>query len=119
MPPKSSGIEWKFKVAKKYSIPKKMYFVYIPSLVLTLCLLTAGHFIRDIDRGSPAEQAGAKDMDRLVAVDGKEVDGLSHEQVVDRIKKCGNHCCLLVVDKETDQMYKQVSQVTGEPPASD
>ncbi|XP_036965955.1 Na(+)/H(+) exchange regulatory cofactor NHE-RF3 [Acanthopagrus latus] len=65
-----------------------------------------GHFIRDIDRGSPAERAGMKDMDRLVAVDGKEVDGLSHEQVVDRIKKSGNHCCLLVVDKETDQMYK-------------
>ena len=55
-----------------------------------------------------------KDMDRLVAVDGKEVDGLSHEQVVDRIKKSGNHCCLLVVDKETDQMYKLVSRGAGD-----
>ncbi|XP_062288086.1 Na(+)/H(+) exchange regulatory cofactor NHE-RF3 [Scomber scombrus] len=66
-----------------------------------------GHLIRDIDRGSPAERAGLKDMDRLVAVDGKEVDGCSHDQVVDRIRQSGNKCCLLVVDKDTDQMYKQ------------
>ncbi|XP_078119027.1 Na(+)/H(+) exchange regulatory cofactor NHE-RF3 [Sander vitreus] len=66
-----------------------------------------GHFIKDIDRGSPAEKAGLKEMDRLVSVDGKEVDGCSHEQVVDKIRLCGNKCCLLVVDKDTDQMYKQ------------
>ncbi|KAM7380379.1 hypothetical protein PAMP_003681 [Pampus punctatissimus] len=56
---------------------------------------------------SPAEKAGLKDMDRLVAVDGKEVDGCSHEQVVERIRQSGNKCCLLVVDKDTDHMYKQ------------
>lgn len=77
---------------------------------MTVCSLTAGHFIRDVDRGSPAERAGVKEMDRVVAVDGKEVDSCSHEQVVDRIRQSGNKCCLLVVDKETDQMYKQVSQ---------
>lgn len=69
--------------------------------------MLSGHFIRDIDRGSPAERAGLKDMDRLVAVDGKEVDGFSHEQVVDCIRMSGRHCTLLVVDKETDQMYKK------------
>ncbi|XP_031725438.1 Na(+)/H(+) exchange regulatory cofactor NHE-RF3 [Anarrhichthys ocellatus] len=67
----------------------------------------AGHFIKDIDRGSPAEKAGVKEMDRLVAVDGKEVDRCSHEQVVDKIRQSGNKCCLLVVDKDTDQMYMQ------------
>lgn len=66
-----------------------------------------GHFIQDIERGSPAQKAGLKEMDRLVAVDGKEVDSCSHEQVVDRIRQSGNKCCLLVVDKDTDQMYKQ------------
>ncbi|XP_056145096.1 Na(+)/H(+) exchange regulatory cofactor NHE-RF3 [Lampris incognitus] len=65
-----------------------------------------GHFIRDIDRKSPAERAGLKDMDRLVAVDGQEVDGLSHEQVVDMVRKSGNKCCLLVVDEDTDKVYK-------------
>ncbi|XP_070832727.1 Na(+)/H(+) exchange regulatory cofactor NHE-RF3 [Chaetodon trifascialis] len=66
-----------------------------------------GHIIQDIDRGSPAEKAGLKKMDRLVAVDGKEVDSCSHEQVVDRIRQSGNKCCFLVVDKDTDQMYKK------------
>jgi len=72
--------------------------------------LHAGHVTVDIDRGSPAGRAGLKEMDRLVAVDGKEVDGRSHEQVVSSIKESGNTCCLLVVDKDTDHMYKQVSQ---------
>lgn len=76
---------------------------------MTLCSLTAGHFIRDIDRGSPAEIAGMKEMDRLVAVDSYEVDDCSHEQVVDRIRQSGNRCCFLVVDKDTDQMCQLVS----------
>ncbi|XP_034550087.1 Na(+)/H(+) exchange regulatory cofactor NHE-RF3 isoform X2 [Notolabrus celidotus] len=63
------------------------------------------HFIKDIDRGSPAEAAGLKEMDRLVAVDGKEVESCNHEQVVDKFMQSGNKC-LLVVDKETDQMCK-------------
>ncbi|KAJ0005559.1 hypothetical protein NQD34_015453 [Periophthalmus magnuspinnatus] len=67
----------------------------------------SGHFIREIDRGSPADRVGLMDMDRLVAVDGKEVAGLSHEEVVDCIRMSGNQCSLLVVDKETDQMYEK------------
>ncbi|XP_053733202.1 Na(+)/H(+) exchange regulatory cofactor NHE-RF3 [Synchiropus splendidus] len=66
-----------------------------------------GHYIKDVDRGSPAEQAGLKEKDRLVAVDGKDVQGLNHQQVVDRIRESGNTCCLLVADRETDQMCKQ------------
>ncbi|XP_030614523.1 Na(+)/H(+) exchange regulatory cofactor NHE-RF3 [Archocentrus centrarchus] len=65
-----------------------------------------GHFIRDIERGSPAEKAHLKEMDRLVAVDGREVSSCSHEEVVDKIKLSGNNCSLLVVDKDTDEMYK-------------
>ncbi|KAJ8350805.1 hypothetical protein SKAU_G00259350 [Synaphobranchus kaupii] len=65
-----------------------------------------GHFIKDIDRGSPAEEAGLRDMDRLVALNGQEVESLSHELVVDRIKQCGESCSLLVVAEETDKMYK-------------
>ncbi|KAM6986718.1 Na(+)/H(+) exchange regulatory cofactor NHE-RF3 [Aplochiton taeniatus] len=66
----------------------------------------AGHFIKDIDGGSPAEKAGLKDMDRLVAVDGQDVDDCSHQQVVERIRQSGSKCCLLVVDAETDKLYK-------------
>lgn len=47
-------------------------------------------------------------MDQLVAVDGEEVIHCTHDQVVDKIRQCGNRCCLLVVDVETDNMYKMV-----------
>ncbi|XP_051937518.1 Na(+)/H(+) exchange regulatory cofactor NHE-RF3 [Hippocampus zosterae] len=66
-----------------------------------------GHVITDIDRGSPAERGGLKDLDRLVAVDGQQMDTSAHEQVVDAIRQSGNKCCLLVVDKDTDLMYAQ------------
>ncbi|XP_075335582.1 Na(+)/H(+) exchange regulatory cofactor NHE-RF3 [Odontesthes bonariensis] len=66
-----------------------------------------GHLIGDIERGSPAEKAGLKEMDRVVAVDGNLLDSCSHDQVVDRIKKSGDQCCLLVVDQKTDQIYQQ------------
>ncbi|KAM8856405.1 Na(+)/H(+) exchange regulatory cofactor NHE-RF3 isoform 2-T2 [Spinachia spinachia] len=65
-----------------------------------------GHFIKDIARGSPADAAGLKEMDRLVAVDGEEVQSCSHEQVVEKMRRSGNKCCLLVVDRVTDQTYK-------------
>lgn len=48
-------------------------------------------------------------MDRLVAVGGKDVEGYTHEDVVNRIWKSGNTCSFLVVDKDTDEMYKLVS----------
>ncbi|MCJ8732454.1 hypothetical protein PDJAM_G00211530 [Pangasius djambal] len=67
---------------------------------------TPGHFIGEIDRGSPAEKGGLKEKDQLVAVDGEEVNHCTHEQVVDKIRQLGNRCCLLVVDSETDEMYK-------------
>lgn len=67
-----------------------------------------GHFIKDIDRGSPAEAAGLRDMDRLVAVNEQEVESLGHEQVVDRIRQCGESCSVLVVSEETAKMYKMV-----------
>ncbi|PWA31557.1 hypothetical protein CCH79_00002667 [Gambusia affinis] len=66
-----------------------------------------GHFIREVDKGSPAEKAGLREMDRVVAVNGTDVDNCSHEQVVDWIRLCDNTCSFLVVDKDTDQMYKQ------------
>lgn len=79
-----------------------------------MCSLTAGHYIRDIDRGSPAETAGMKEMDRLVAVDSHVVDDCSHEEVVEKIRQSGNTCCFLVVDKDTDQMCKLVSHGDAE-----
>lgn len=67
-----------------------------------------GHFIKDIDAGSPAAKADLKDGDILVAVNGESVEALDHDGVVQRIKKCGEKTTLLIVNKETDDMYKLV-----------
>ncbi|KFP64415.1 Na(+)/H(+) exchange regulatory cofactor NHE-RF3, partial [Cariama cristata] len=67
---------------------------------------TGDHVIKDVDSGSPAAEAGLKDNDILVAVNGEQVDGLDHESVVGKIKQSEAKTTLLVVDKETEAMYK-------------
>ncbi|NXL42975.1 NHRF3 protein, partial [Podilymbus podiceps] len=67
---------------------------------------TGDHVIKDVDSGSPAAEAGLKDNDILVAVNGEQVDGLDHETVVGKIKQSEAKTTLLVVDKDTDVMYK-------------
>ncbi|KFZ51041.1 Na(+)/H(+) exchange regulatory cofactor NHE-RF3, partial [Podiceps cristatus] len=67
---------------------------------------TGDHVIKDVDSGSPAAEAGLKDNDILVAVNGEQVDGLDHESVVGKIKQSEAKTTLLVVDKDTDAMYK-------------
>lgn len=68
------------------------------------------HVIRDVDPKSPAAKAGLKDDDILVAVNGEQVDALDHESVVGKIKQSEEKTTLVVVDKETDAMYKLVSK---------
>ncbi|NXG46331.1 NHRF3 protein, partial [Psilopogon haemacephalus] len=67
---------------------------------------TGDHVIKDVDSGSPAAKAGLKDNDILVAVNGEQVEGLDHESVVGKIKQSEAKTTLLVVDNETDAMYK-------------
>ncbi|NXN96368.1 NHRF3 protein, partial [Rhinopomastus cyanomelas] len=67
---------------------------------------TGDHVIKDVDSGSPAGTAGLRDNDIIVAVNGEQVDGLDHASVVGKIKQCEEKATLLVVDKETDTMYK-------------
>nr|XP_033796981.1 Na(+)/H(+) exchange regulatory cofactor NHE-RF3 [Geotrypetes seraphini]XP_033796982.1 Na(+)/H(+) exchange regulatory cofactor NHE-RF3 [Geotrypetes seraphini] len=64
-----------------------------------------GHFIKNIETGSPAEKAGLKDNDRVLAVNGESVEELQHEGVVEKIRLGGEKASLLVVDKETDELY--------------
>uniref|UniRef100_A0A2K5DYP3 PDZ domain containing 1 n=1 Tax=Aotus nancymaae TaxID=37293 RepID=A0A2K5DYP3_AOTNA len=65
-----------------------------------------GQIVKDIDSGSPAEEAGLKNNDLVVAVNGESVETLDHDSVVEMIRKGGDQTSLLVVDKETDNMYR-------------
>ncbi|KAM4806333.1 Na(+)/H(+) exchange regulatory cofactor NHE-RF3 [Urocitellus parryii] len=65
-----------------------------------------GQIIKDIDSGSPAEAAGLKNNDLVVAVNGESVENLDHDSVVGMIKKGGDQTSLLVVDAETESIYR-------------
>ncbi|XP_006895703.1 PREDICTED: Na(+)/H(+) exchange regulatory cofactor NHE-RF4 [Elephantulus edwardii] len=67
-----------------------------------------GHFLREVNRGLPAEEAGMQAGDRLVAVGGESVEGLSHEETVSRIRAQGSCISLIVVDPEADRFFSMV-----------
>lgn len=80
---------------------------------------SGGQYIGKVDRGSPAESAGLREGDRIVQVDGQDIEGETHSTVVGRIKKGSapeeeddddgsvGRCSLLVVDRRADTYYKE------------
>ncbi|KAK9534955.1 hypothetical protein VZT92_007368 [Zoarces viviparus] len=66
-----------------------------------------GQYIRSLDRGSPADHAGLRPQDRLIEVNGVNIEGMRHAEVVAFIKKGGDETWLLVVDSETDEHFKR------------
>ncbi|XP_012658646.1 Na(+)/H(+) exchange regulatory cofactor NHE-RF1 [Otolemur garnettii] len=73
-----------------------------------------GQFIRLVEPGSPAEKAGLLAGDRLVEVNGENVEKETHQQVVSRIRAALNAVRLLVVDPETDQQLQKLGVQVGE-----
>ncbi|NXO70316.1 NHRF2 protein, partial [Phainopepla nitens] len=67
-----------------------------------------GQFIRSVDPDSPAARAGLRPQDRLVEVNGINVEGLRHSEVVSHIKSRESEARLLVVDPETDEYFKKL-----------
>ncbi|KAM7337727.1 hypothetical protein ACRRTK_003846 [Alexandromys fortis] len=67
-----------------------------------------GQFLWEVDPGLPADKAGMKAGDRLVAVAGESVDGLCHEETVSRIRAQGSRVSLIVVDPEADRFFNMV-----------
>jgi len=65
-----------------------------------------GQFIGTVDEGSPAERAGLKEGDRIVEVNDCNICHENHKQVVARIKAIPDETRLLVVDKETEDYYR-------------
>ncbi|NXL65652.1 NHRF1 protein, partial [Chordeiles acutipennis] len=65
-----------------------------------------GQFIRLVEVGSPAERSGLRAGDRLLEVDGQNVERESHQQVVERIRAAAGTVSLLVVDSVTDEQKR-------------
>ncbi|KAF0032599.1 hypothetical protein F2P81_014889 [Scophthalmus maximus] len=66
-----------------------------------------GQYIRSLDPGSPADCAGLRPQDRLIEVNGVNIEGMRHAEVVAFVKKGGDETWLLVVDPETDEHFKR------------
>uniref|UniRef100_A0A667ZJQ1 Na(+)/H(+) exchange regulatory cofactor NHE-RF n=1 Tax=Myripristis murdjan TaxID=586833 RepID=A0A667ZJQ1_9TELE len=63
-----------------------------------------GQFVRSVDPGSAAERADIRPGDRLV--NGVNIEGLRHSEVVAIIREGGQETHLLVVDQETDELFR-------------
>uniref|UniRef100_A0A3Q2P816 Na(+)/H(+) exchange regulatory cofactor NHE-RF n=1 Tax=Fundulus heteroclitus TaxID=8078 RepID=A0A3Q2P816_FUNHE len=67
-----------------------------------------GQFVRSVDPDSPAERAGVRPGDRIVEVNGVNTKGLRHSEVVALIRSKGDEVSLLVVDQETDELFRRL-----------
>ncbi|XP_037618019.1 Na(+)/H(+) exchange regulatory cofactor NHE-RF2 [Sebastes umbrosus] len=67
-----------------------------------------GQFMRSVDPGSTAEIADIRPGDRLVEVNGVNIQGLKHSEVVALIRAAGEEVRLLVVDQETDELFHRL-----------
>ncbi|NXK62897.1 NHRF1 protein, partial [Sylvietta virens] len=75
-----------------------------------------GQFIRLVEPGSPAEQSGLRAGDRLLEVDGENVERESHQQVVERIRAAAGAVSLLVVDSTAEDQLPKPGGAGAEPP---
>ncbi|KAK0040968.1 Na(+)/H(+) exchange regulatory cofactor NHE-RF1 [Biomphalaria pfeifferi] len=66
-----------------------------------------GQYIGLVDDNSPASTAGLRVNDRIIEVNGVNVEKESHSDVIARIKAIPGETKLLVVDRETDSYYKE------------
>lgn len=65
-----------------------------------------GQYVGKVDPASPAEAAGLRDGDRIIEVNGINIDGETHDEVVGLIKSMAGRVSLLVVDTEVDAYYR-------------
>lgn len=62
-------------------------------------------FIGDIEADSPAEMGGLLTNDRVVEVNGQNIEEKGHKEVISIIKTVADRATFLVVDSEADEFY--------------
>lgn len=68
----------------------------------------------EVTPGGIGHKAGVRVNDRLVEINGKHIEGLSHTEVVEKILHAGQNLMLLLVDRQADDHYRREnSRVTA------
>ena len=70
-----------------------------------------GQYISSVDDNSPAIEAGLKAGDRIIDVNGDNIQSYAHTTVIQMIKSIPDRVRLLVVDKQTDEYYQSIGQI--------
>lgn len=71
------------------------------------CLDGDGFFMTEVTPGGISHKAGIRNKDRLVEINGENIEGLSHTQVVQKVKQAGSNIMFLLVDREANEYYKR------------
>jgi hypothetical protein len=66
-----------------------------------------GQYVGNVDKDSPAEEADLRRGDRIIEVNGSNVEKSTHKEVVEKIKAVPDSVQLLVVDEATDAYFKE------------
>ncbi|XP_062894658.1 Na(+)/H(+) exchange regulatory cofactor NHE-RF3-like isoform X1 [Mobula hypostoma] len=66
---------------------------------------TLGQYLSEVDAGSPAEKCGMQEGDRLLSVNGENIEGLDHGAVVKKVRQGGNQATFVVISSEGDKYF--------------
>ncbi|NXI71560.1 NHRF3 protein, partial [Anseranas semipalmata] len=77
-----------------------------------------GLFIVDLSSQGAAAKAGVQNKDRLIEINGKNVENDTHEEVVEKVKKSGSHVMFLLSNEETDNYYTSQNMVLNKETAN-
>ncbi|KAJ8368200.1 hypothetical protein SKAU_G00082280 [Synaphobranchus kaupii] len=100
--------------AHNLPLPSELYLVRGPEgfgFLLRQERMPSGctaHLLREVEAGSPAEQAGMQDGDLLLAVNGDAVERLEHEEIVRRIRLSGQRVTLTIIHAYGRDLYIQL-----------
>lgn len=88
-------------------------YLHVLIFSVTSSLGEQGLFMTEVVPGGAADRAGVKTNDRILEVNGENIEGSTHDQVVDKIKLAGGSIMFLLVDEETDRYYQNKRMQIG------
>ncbi|XP_061636877.1 Na(+)/H(+) exchange regulatory cofactor NHE-RF3-like isoform X2 [Phyllopteryx taeniolatus] len=66
------------------------------------------HVIRDVDKGSPAEEAGMEDGELLLAVNGEPVEFMEHDDIVKRVRKSAERVSFTAISIPGRRLFRSL-----------